>query len=55
MGEWLGWLEEWRLKLTSAKVEVEVEAELGNNNFNFILSLLFESERMIIAWTQQSD
>ena len=31
---WLvaGWvaLEEWKLRLTSAKVEVEVEAELGN-------------------------
>ena len=27
-----GWvaLEEWKLRLTSAKVEVEVEAELGN-------------------------
>ena len=24
-------LEEWKLRLTSAKVEVEVEAELGNN------------------------
>ena len=23
-------LEEWKLRLTSAKVEVEVEAELGN-------------------------
>ena len=29
-----GWvaLEEWKLRLTSAKVEVEVEAELGNRN-----------------------
>ena len=34
---WVGWwvagwvtLEEWKLRLTSAKVEVEVEAELGN-------------------------
>ena len=26
-------LEEWKLRLTSAKVEVEVEAELGNNWF----------------------
>ena len=24
-------LDEWKLRLTSAKVEVEVEAELGNN------------------------
>ena len=33
LGGWLGgWvaLEEWKLRLTSAKVEVEVEAELGN-------------------------
>ena len=37
MGGWVaggvgGWvaLEEWKLRLTSAKVEVEVEAELGN-------------------------
>ena len=31
---WLaGWLalEEWKLRLTSDKVEVEVEAELGNS------------------------
>ena len=27
---WVGGVEKWRLKLTSAKVEVEVEAELGN-------------------------
>ena len=36
-----GWvaLEEWKLRLTSAKVEVEVEAELGNimdNNNNIV-------------------
>ena len=30
LGGWVGWLEKWGLKLTSAKVEVEVEAELGN-------------------------
>ena len=32
-----GWvaLEEWRLRLTSAKVEVEVEVELGKNKLNF--------------------
>ena len=31
VGGWVGWLEKWGLKLTSAKVgvEVEVEAELG--------------------------
>ena len=32
-------LEEWKLRLTSAKVEVEVEAELGNimdNNNNIV-------------------
>ena len=32
-GGWVGWwvaLEEWKLRLTSAKVEVEVEAELCN-------------------------
>ena len=27
----MGGVEEWRIKLTSAKVEVEVQAELGNN------------------------
>ena len=39
--EWVAWwvggwvaLEEWKLRLTSAKVEVEVEAELGNKGFN---------------------
>ena len=31
---WVGGVEEWRIKLTSAKVEVEVEAELGNIVFN---------------------
>ena len=41
LGEWLGWVEEWRLKLTSAKVEVEVEAELGN--FQFCFSFLAKS------------
>ena len=30
MGGWVA-LEEWKLRLTAAKVEVEVEAELGNN------------------------
>ena len=31
-GRVAGWvaLKEWKLRLTSAKVEVEVEAELGN-------------------------
>ena len=29
-GGWVA-LEEWKLKLTSVKVEVEVEAELGNS------------------------
>ena len=27
----MGGLEEWKLRLTSAKVEVELEAELGKN------------------------
>ena len=27
-------LEEWKLRLTSAKVEVEVEAELGNRRLS---------------------
>ena len=34
VGGWVGGqvaLEEWKLRLTSAKVEVEVEAELGYN------------------------
>ena len=31
-GGWVA-LEEWKLRLTSAKVEVEVEAELGNRIF----------------------
>ena len=34
-GGWVGgvgWLEKWRIKLTSAKVEVEVDAELGKSN-----------------------
>ena len=30
-GGWVGWLEDWGLKIASAKVEVEVGAELGNN------------------------
>ena len=36
-------LEEWKLSLTSAKVEVEVEAELGNmspRNFGVLSNLL---------------
>ena len=36
VGGWAGGrvaLEEWKLRLTSAKVEVEVEAELGKNIF----------------------
>ena len=40
-------LEEWKLRLTSAKVEVEVEAELGNMQtlktimaFNWIWNIL---------------
>ena len=43
----MGWLEEWGLKLTSAKVGGEVEAELGNkkkltNNHKMSsLSLIF--------------
>ena len=39
MGGWVGWLEKWELKLTSAKieVEVEVEAELGNIQMFFYL------------------
>ena len=28
----MGDVEEWRIKLTSAKVEVEVEDELGNSD-----------------------
>ena len=52
-GGWVGWLEKWGLKLTSAKVvvEVEVEAELGNGplleyphgsmDFSFLMSLKF--------------
>ena len=30
VGGWVA-LEEWKLRLTSAKVEVEVEAEFGKN------------------------
>ena len=57
MGGWVGmdgWMamEEWKLRITSAKFEVEVEAELGNKlglswaklssdwNWNFGLLLL---------------
>ena len=29
--KWVRWLEEWGLKITSAKVEVKVEDELGKN------------------------
>ena len=29
---WGGWLEIWRVRLTSAKVEFDVEAELGKNH-----------------------
>ena len=32
MWGWVGGVEKWRLKLTSAKVKVEVEAELGNKS-----------------------
>ena len=32
-GGWVA-LEEWKLRLTSAKVEGEVEAELGNRQWN---------------------
>ena len=42
VGGWVaGWvaLEEWKLRLTSAKVEVEVEAELGNTLFVFFEGL----------------
>ena len=31
-----GGVENWRLKLTSAKVEVEVEAELGKNSSKWV-------------------
>ena len=31
MGGWVGWLEEWGLKLTSAKVVVQVEANVTLN------------------------
>ena len=34
---WVGGVEKWRLKLTSAKVEVEVEAELGKKKFLFYI------------------
>ena len=30
--EWVGGVEEWRIKLTSAKVEVEVEVEAELSN-----------------------
>ena len=33
-------LEEWKLRLTSAKVEVEVKAELGNNALGHFTSSL---------------
>ena len=39
VGGWVA-LEEWKLRLTSAKVEVDVEAELGNNTFYAIKILL---------------
>ena len=44
-GGWPGWwvaLEEWKLRLTSAKVEVEVEAELGNIFKTLCSNLLFD-------------
>ena len=34
MGGWVA-LEEWKLRLISAKVEVEVEAELGKSGVFF--------------------
>ena len=37
VGGWVGGVEKWRLKLTSAKVEVEVEAELGKKKFLFYM------------------
>ena len=33
-------LEEWKLRLTSAKVEVEVEAELGNEQSEYMIHLM---------------
>ena len=39
-----GGVEEWRLKLTSAKVEVKVEAELGNNIATLGPNLQFQLE-----------
>ena len=35
----MGWLEEWGLKLTSAKVVVEFEAELGNKQTKKIVKI----------------
>ena len=42
---WVGWLEEWGLKLTSAKVEVEVEAELGNSKIRTNMELICPSNK----------
>ena len=41
VGGWVA-LEEWKLRLTSAKVEVEVEAELGNKQTDAQSHLLTE-------------
>ena len=42
-------LEEWKLRLTSAKVEVEVEAELGNRYLDIIATATLCAAVVIIT------
>ena len=49
-------LEEWKLRLTSAKVEVELEAELGNreNRQKLYLGRNIDMEQPFLPWWDQS-
>ena len=46
-------LEEWKLRLTSAKVEVEVEAELGKNEYMAILGLEEQLDKVFKAGNKE--
>ena len=43
-------LEEWKLRLTSAKVEVEVEAELGNIHTTLLLLQFYTGWVTYLIW-----
>ena len=50
-GGWVA-LEEWKLRLTSAKVEVEVEAELGNMRILLNKLKIYFRFRLIVQLNQ---